>query len=155
MIEIVSTKRALTKGKLTKPKELKGIKQSFSYTYIGKRKCPVFIREQDIWINHRDWCSVPGTKAEAELYQKTHSNKFVYDDNYSVKVIHPGYAWIRMNGALNSKVKTTDILRQIAIECHSNNSPFNVDDARMFNDVIVKCREGLNKDDSCRLRGLS
>lgn len=154
MIEIVSTKRPLTKGKLAKPKELKGIKQSFSYTYIGKRKCPVYICGKDVWIKHRDWCSVPGTKEEVLHYQNTHSKKFVYDDNYSVKIIHPGYAWIKINDALNSKIKTTEILRQIVNECYSDNSPFNYEDARMFNDVVIKCRENLNKDDSCGLRDL-
>lgn len=151
MIEIVSVKRPLTKGKLQKPKELKRIKQSFSYPYYGKRKCPVFVCGQDIWIHHRDWCSVVGTEAERLAYVNSH-RKFVYGDNFSAGVIHPGYAWIRMNGALDSKVKTTEILRQIAIECHSSNSPFSVDDSRMFNDVVMKCREGFNKDDSCRLR---
>lgn len=154
MIEIVSQKFPLTKGKLSKPKELKGIKQVFSYKYLGKRKIPVFVLGQDIWIYHRDWCSVRGTKEEIEHYEKTHSRKFVYDDNFSAKIIHPGYAWIRINGALNSKIKTTEILRQIVQECYIDKSPFDYEDARMFNDVVVKCREGLNRDDSCYLRDL-
>lgn len=40
--------------KLSKPKELKGIKQSFSVDYIPKKcKCKVFVKYPDVWIQHK------------------------------------------------------------------------------------------------------
>ena len=37
--------------KLSKPKELKGIKQAFSVDYIPKKcKCQCFIKDNDLWV---------------------------------------------------------------------------------------------------------
>ena len=154
MIEIISERRPLSKKKLSKPKELKGIKQEFSYKYGSGRKMPVFICGEDIWINHKDWCSISGTELERIYFQKTHM-KFIYNDCFSAGVVRPGYAWIRLNGAMDSKVKTTEIIRKIVKECLIDNSRFCIDDERMFCDCVIRCRARLNKDDSCRLRDLS
>lgn len=46
--------------KLPKPKELRGIKQIASVDYIYK-KCrnQIFIKDNDVWIKHRDYFSQP------------------------------------------------------------------------------------------------
>ena len=44
--------------KLSKPAELKGVKQSFTVDWIVNRcKCQCFIKDNDLWIKHRDFFS--------------------------------------------------------------------------------------------------
>lgn len=44
--------------KLSKPKELSGVKQSFSVDYIPKKcACQCFVKGDDLWVKHRDFFS--------------------------------------------------------------------------------------------------
>lgn len=44
--------------KLSKPKELKGVKQSFTTEWIYKKcTCPCFVKDNDLWIHHKDFFS--------------------------------------------------------------------------------------------------
>lgn len=55
--EVVSF-RKYGEPKLTKPKELKGIKQFDSVDYIPKKcKCQIFIKDNDVFIKHNDYFS--------------------------------------------------------------------------------------------------
>ncbi len=91
--------------KLKKPKELKNIKSQFSVDYIHKHcKCQIFIRDNDVWIKHRDYFSpcMPETDEDfgtplvcrMEKYmKKTRKKEFVYPDCWSSIVLR-NEAWI-------------------------------------------------------------
>lgn len=91
--------------KLTRPKELKGIKQCFSVPYIrNKSKCQCFIKENDLWIKHADYFSESleeppelfGTPLEYRckvLGIKDKKNKFIYPDCWGDIVLR-NEAWI-------------------------------------------------------------
>lgn len=69
--------------KLTKPKELKGIKEIFSVDYIrNKCKCKVYVIGNDLWIQHRDFFS-------REIYDTNHEfrKKFIYNDTFGSIVL--------------------------------------------------------------------
>lgn len=144
MIEILSERR-YGEPKLNKPKEISGLKHNFSYEYNRKCKCPVFIVGDDIYIKHRDWCSI--TIYKGKLYDEwisKHSQKFVYNDTFG-GVILRGECYIKLNGVLGNE-KIVPILQQLALECIDDKSRFNSDDERMFNDVVTKAwRERWHK----------
>lgn len=91
--------------KLPKPKELNKIKVSFSVDFIpNKCKCQCFIKDNDLWIKHRDFFSEEmkyepedfGTPLEyrARKYlDKNKSNKFVYPDAWG-SIVCRNEAWI-------------------------------------------------------------
>lgn len=80
--------------KLSKPKELKGIKQSFSINYNKHCKCPVFIKDNDIWIKHKDYFSPSVNSKDNEdlgasldfltkkYLNKDKKQKFIYGDSW-------------------------------------------------------------------------
>ncbi len=91
--------------KLSKPKELRGIKQAFSVDYVpGKCKCQVFVKGNDVWVKHRDYFSNPmpilaedlGTplsyRAEKYLGKKIFE-KFAYADTWG-SIILRNEAWL-------------------------------------------------------------
>lgn len=54
----VHSMRFYGQPKLTKPTELRGVRQAFSVDYIrGKCRCPVFIHGKDVWVRHGDYFS--------------------------------------------------------------------------------------------------
>ena len=54
----VASYRLYGQPKLSKPAELKGVKQSFTVDWIANRcKCQCFIKDNDLWIKHRDFFS--------------------------------------------------------------------------------------------------
>jgi hypothetical protein len=86
---IVYSHRKYGQPKLIKPKELKGIKQSFSVDWIPKKcKCSCFIHDNNLYIKHRDFNSV-------EIYGHDHEfkKKFVYNDTFGSAVLR-GEAWL-------------------------------------------------------------
>lgn len=95
--------------KLPKPKELRGIKQSFSIPHNPKCKCQVFIKGDDVWVKHRDYFSPSLVKPEdygkplGQLYDKymgkDKSQKFVYEDAWG-DIIARSEAWIKLEGLL-------------------------------------------------------
>lgn len=53
----VASYRLYGQPKLAKPTELKGVKQSFSVDWNKKCKCQCFVKDNDLWIKHRDFFS--------------------------------------------------------------------------------------------------
>lgn len=93
--------------KLTKPVELKGMKQSFSVNYIpNKCKCQCFVNGNDLWIKHRDFFSQHHKPAQQDIgtpltyrlgkyfnMDKKYLDKFVYPDSWG-EIILRNEAWI-------------------------------------------------------------
>ena len=91
--------------KLKKPKELNKVKQSFSVECNPKCKCPVFVKDNDLWIKHRDFFSPsfrpPDTKDVGtplsyrlkKYFNKNLSEKFMYPDSWGDIVLR-NEAWI-------------------------------------------------------------
>lgn len=107
--ELVSY-RVFGEPKLTKPKELKGIKQSGSVDYIpDKCKCQYFILGDDVYMKHRDYFSLTyckpediGTPLNYRLKKygiEPKKNKFVYDDCWGAIVLR-NEAWIKLSNLI-------------------------------------------------------
>lgn len=105
----------LNDTKLSKPKELKGIKQSLSIPYIDKKcKCMVFINGNDVWVKHGDYLSpslnedikYSGTPLSARLkeYCKTtkfyHKDKFIYADTWGDIVLRR-QVWLKLENLIH------------------------------------------------------
>lgn len=98
--------------KIEKPKELSNIKEVFSVDYIPKKcKCPVYIKDNDVWIKHRDYFSSSmktsiedeGTPLEyrsKKYLGKDRSSKFIYPDNWG-EIICRNEAWICIKNLLH------------------------------------------------------
>ncbi len=86
---VISSSRQYAQPKLKKPKELKGVKQSFSVDWIYKKcRCSCFINGNDLWIKHRDFNSIDVYELENKK-----NKKFIYNDNFGCIVLR-GEAWI-------------------------------------------------------------
>ena len=86
---IIHSQRQYGDKKLSKPKELKGIKQSFSVDWIPKKcRCACFVKDDDIYIKHRDYKSIDVYGVDYET-----KRKFCYRDNFGCVVLR-GEAWI-------------------------------------------------------------
>lgn len=88
---IIHSKRVWGQPKLLKPKELKGIKQSFSVDWIPKKcVCKCFILNNDFYIQHRDFGSI-------NIHNHNHEfrRKFIYNDTFGCVVLR-GEAWIKI-----------------------------------------------------------
>lgn len=80
---IVYSHRYYGQPKLSKPKELKGIKQLCIADFIpNKCKTPIFVKDNDIWIKHSDYFSSEWRPPEGEntgmpisYYMKKYFNK--------------------------------------------------------------------------------
>lgn len=91
--------------KLSKPKELKGIKQSFSGEYIPKKcNCPCFCVGDDLYIQHKDFFSrsfkppdedfdKPVAYLAKKYFDHKKSEKFIYPDGWG-SIILRDEAWI-------------------------------------------------------------
>lgn len=106
--------------KMKKPDELKGIKPSFSVDWIPKKcTCECFIKDNDLWIKHRDFFSTThkpdqcdiGTPLSYRLQKyfgkSTANQKFIYDDNWGLIVLR-NEAWIVFRNLKNNMVKYKD-----------------------------------------------
>lgn len=109
--EVVSF-RSFKDPKLKKPKELSGIKQVLTVPYIPKRcSCPVFIKDQDVWMKHRDYFS-PTLQVDPEdigttlvhrakkYLGESRKNRFVYPDSWGEIVLRQE-AWICFRGLID------------------------------------------------------
>lgn len=97
--------RKYEEPKLSKPKELKGIKPIGSAVFIPKHCSPqVFVKDNDVWIKHTDYMSaiwIPliddFCKDQSYYVNKyfggNRSNKFVYADNWGSIVLR-NEAWL-------------------------------------------------------------
>lgn len=103
--------RCYGEPKLPKPKELKGIKQSFAVDFIeDKCRCQCFVKDNDLYIKHRDYFSKP-LEVEQEDFDKPldylckkyldkyKSGKFVYSDCFG-EIILRNEAWIKVNNII-------------------------------------------------------
>lgn len=129
----IHSHRIYGQAKLNKPVILKGIKQICSISYIGKCKCPVFISENDIYIQHKDYFSpslnIPVEDMGAPLsyiINKYHNKDryvkgFVYSDAWGSIVLRQE-AWLKFSGILENIKEYNNIqLTSIAIglmECY-------------------------------------
>ena len=109
--------RGYGQPKLSKPKELKGIKQAFPVSYNPSCSCQVFIKGNDVWIKHRDYFSPSLVKPEdygkslGQLYDKymgkSKSKKFGYEDAWG-DLLARSEAWIKLEGLIS------DLSRQVS-----------------------------------------
>ena len=110
----VHTFRKYGEPKMKKPKELNGIKESFSVDFIPKKcKCQCFVLGNDLWIKHRDFFSEEmqydkedfGTPLEYRTNKylgKEKKGKFVYNDCWG-SIINRNEAWIVFKNLIDKK----------------------------------------------------
>lgn len=107
MICEIYSYRIYGEPKLEKPSELKGIKPSFSVSWLGDRaKFQCFIKDNDLWLKHRDFFSqsfrppvedigAPLSVIISKYFPKIKEKhkKFIYDDAWGDVVLR-NEAWI-------------------------------------------------------------
>lgn len=111
---IIYSHRYYGQPKLSKPKELKGIKPIGKATYIPKHCEPqVFIKENDVYIKHTDYFSYTWRPPEGEridmpisyymskYFNETRKEKFVYPDGWG-SIILRNEAWILLKDILQT-----------------------------------------------------
>ncbi len=122
---MVKSYRKYGQPKLKKPKEIRGIPQILSVPYNPKCKCQVFVKENDVWVKHRDYFS-PSLVAKKhrgkslnqlmEIYLgKGKKGKFVYGDSWG-DIIARAEAWIELKGLMTdirNKVFTPKVVSSI------------------------------------------
>lgn len=100
--------------KLVKPVELKGIKSSFIVDFIpNKCKCHCFVKDNDLWIKHRDFFSKSHRPAPKDIgtpltyrlqryfnCDKNYLDKFMYPDSWGSIVLR-NEAWIVFHNIKN------------------------------------------------------
>lgn len=90
--------------KLPKPKELKGIDKAFNVNFLKNCSCQCFIKDNDLWIKHRDYFSQPidkpedsGTPLEYRIKKyginSKKSSGFVYADCWGA-IVGRNEAWL-------------------------------------------------------------
>lgn len=95
-IEILSS-REFGEPKLSKPKELKGIKQAGTALFGPKCKCPFYLTPSHVYVKHRDFFS-PSISFPDALRLGIIDNfnkKFVYNDNFGSVVLR-SEAWLKI-----------------------------------------------------------
>lgn len=159
--------RRFGEPKLTKPKELKGIKQLCSVDYIPKKnKSSLFLKENDVYVKHTDYFSPIWQPPTNDLgkpvayYLKKYFNqtpsgkKFVYDDNWSSIVLR-SEAWIKISNLksflLNREHSNVDIARLILdVQKKESHTPRNLTIAgnleweRYWQRVVEGLRKHMN-----------
>ena len=109
---IIYSRRYYGEPKLSKPKELKGIKPIGKATYIPKHCEPqVFVKENDVYIKHTDYFSYTWQPPEGErvdmplsyymnkYFNTNRKNKFVYSDCWG-SIILRNEAWILLKNII-------------------------------------------------------
>lgn len=141
--------------KLSKPKELKGIKQSFSVDFIPKKcTCQCFVKDNDLWIKHRDYFSEEldddATFDKPLEYSIKHyglnskkGNKFVYPDCWGSIVLR-NEAWIVFKNIipqlkLQSEYELKyDMLKKFCDGINAKYDDFLIGDWEKFFEKVVK-----------------
>lgn len=149
--------------KLQKPKELKNIKQSFSVDFIpNKCKCSCFIKNDDLWIKHRDYfstCYKPnisdiGTPLNYRLekyFSTKKSSKFIYEDSWGSIVLR-NEAWlcfknikhIILRNSHNAVAVMLDLMAKNDINMNQNTEELAVWE-RFFENVVKEYKNELNR----------
>lgn len=119
---VVYSHRYYGEPKLSKPKELKGIKSIGSAIFIQKKCNPqIFINGNDIYIKHTDyfsglWQPPKGERIDKEqsyylnkYFNITKKEKFIYADNYAGIVLR-NEAWILLRNAIQVVESTNNCL---------------------------------------------
>lgn len=105
--------------KLKKPDELKGISQSFTVDYIANKcKCQCFVKDNDLWIKHRDFfsslhkpdaedCGTPLNHRLKKYFgeNKSYLDRFVYSDTWGSIVLR-NEAWIVFRNLKDTIMRT-------------------------------------------------
>lgn len=121
--------------KLTKPKELKGIKQLTSIDFIpNKCKCKIFVKDNDVWILHRDFFSEVVSEHDYKFRKK-----FIYNDTFGCVVLrNEAYICIEnlMNHTNNRKIVSC-ILRQLEQILHFNEYELEPSEWERFFEKVV------------------
>lgn len=135
--------------KLTKPKELKGIKEIFSVDYIPKKcKCKVYVVGDDLWIHHRDFFS-------RTIYDHSVAfrKKFVYNDTFGAVVLR-NEAYLKVTGFCRYIDERCRLVHEVMrlFEQKMEMKEYELEDtndSRMFEDIVNKLykmnKEGLWK----------
>lgn len=144
--------------KLSKPKELKDVKQSFSVNYNPKCKCQGFIKDNDVWIKHRDYFSSIFKPSDNDIgrpteyilnkyFNKSRSLKsFIYPDCWS-SVILRNEAWICIKNLLlhinefELDIRDDILHKQEQYEKFKKNELLSSDMERFWENVIKKVKE--------------
>lgn len=105
--------------KLPKPKELKGIEKAFSIDFLKNCSCQCFIKDNDLWIKHRDYFSRSidkledsGTPLEYRIEKYGLSSKkssgFIYNDCWG-SVIGRNEAWLIIKDVVPHTAKCNEV----------------------------------------------
>lgn len=143
--------------KISKPQELKGIKQTTSVVFI-KAKCPIYILNDDIYINHNDYFSdtfktpledigKPLSYLLKKYFNHFKNKKFIYDDAWG-EIVLRNTAWIKFENIIKlfKIMKPNDvalIMRDKLFEYHgfSNTEGSYLEWLRFFEEVCNKIKE--------------
>lgn len=142
---IIYSHRYYGQPKLSKPKELKGIKQLCSVDFIPKKcKTPIFINDNDLWIKHSDYFSfiwrppvgekigMPISYYLKKYFNKDKKEKFIYSDGWASIVLR-NEAWIQIKDIIPmiQTEASTNIAKMILkLQSKDNYSPH---DLNLFN----------------------
>lgn len=142
MISIVSERVPGDPKKLKKPKELRGVRPFTSYRWGGVTACQAFIKGEDLWVKHNDWCSYVkygGCNSNMGMAARLYS----YSDNFAPIAIVQGQAWIRLEGVL--AMEWAEAVTLIDAET-GDSTRFCMDDWRMFRDLYGMARKEIGVD---------
>lgn len=133
---IFHSKRKYGEPLLSKPKQLKGIKQSFSVEWIAKKcTCPCYICGNDLYVKHRDFESL-------EIHNHSHEfrRRFVYNDSFGAVVLR-GEAWIVLKDFvldIENNVFIIHIFQNLAEQIVGDNSAAVLCEWERFFERVIK-----------------
>ena len=142
--------------KLTKPKELKGIKSIGKATFIPKHCEPqVYVKNNDVYIKHTDYFSYLWRPLEGEridmpvsyyvkkYFNKNRNEKFVYADTCG-SIILRNEAWIMLKDTLPLILTENNTLianKIFELQKKDKYTPYDIDDNEWirFLENVCKC----------------
>lgn len=151
------------KPKITKPSELRGIKQITSIPYIQDRAlCGIFLNGNDVWVKHTDYLGttvdiphlvgVPLLTRMKVMGLKPKAKKFIYDDNWG-SIVQKKQAWVKISNLnhpmhlkTNEYALSNEILSLLGdTEKLSYESLVDTNMSRFWECVVKKVREYSSK----------
>ena len=153
---IILQRRCYVEPKLTKPKELKGIKPIGKATFIPKHCEPqIYIKDNDVYIKHTDyfsylWQPLEGERIDMQLsyymekyFNKTKKEKFVYPDTFG-SIILRNEAWIMLKDTLPLILTENNTLianKIFELQKKDKYTPYDIDDNEWirFLENVCKC----------------
>ena len=143
--------------KLSKPKEIRGIKQAFSVDYIPKKcRCQVFINGDDVWVKHGDYFSEAMSPEPHEIGMplnyfcekymgKNRAKKFIYGDSWG-SVILRNEAWIKIDNLIKDIENEAFILDVINEICRQQEKYHSFDEYELSPSYMERFWENLIKE---------